>query len=256
MHHWDPVTPQRDITDTPKHYSSGLFVSEDNNGEAFAVQSSITFNRPNDITNELPGNDMDGLSRARTIKAIIKNNVAILKPQDAAAKRLPESDPEDQIIKDLRDNQTMPWGEIADFLNQERRNRDEAATFTASSVYSRYVCTAPRIATSVGEIGFDPRDYRHLRNPNQYTSIEGTGMTSKAGKKRVKNYENAKELEVNMRKKIEATAELETSEKTEQLMQAVAKVERNFWQLVADEMERATTRYYPSKALADRYHAI
>jgi hypothetical protein len=199
---------------------------------------------------------MDGLSRARAIKATIENNIAVLKPQDDSAKRLPESDPEDQIIKDLRDNQTMSWGEIANFLNQERRSRGEAATFTPSAVYSRFVRTSPRIATSVSEIGFDPRDYRHLRNPNQYTSTEGTGMTSKAGKKRVKNYDNAKELEANMRKKVDASAELETAEKTEQLMQAVAKVERNFWQLVADEMERATTKYYPVNALASRYHAI
>lgn len=50
--------------------------------------------------------------------------------------------------------------------------------------------------------------------------------------------------------------DLETAEKTDQLMDAVAKVERNFWTLVADEMERATTKLYPAARLADRYHEI
>jgi hypothetical protein len=39
-------------------------------------------------------------------------------------------------------------------------------------------------------------------------------------------------------------------------MEAVAKVERNFWVFVADEMERSTTKLYPPQALAGRYHSI
>jgi hypothetical protein len=39
-------------------------------------------------------------------------------------------------------------------------------------------------------------------------------------------------------------------------MEAVAKIERNFWKLVADEMERATTKLYDPNTLASRYHAI
>jgi hypothetical protein len=39
-------------------------------------------------------------------------------------------------------------------------------------------------------------------------------------------------------------------------MEAVAKVERNFWKIVADEMERATTKLYEPDELASRYHAI
>jgi hypothetical protein len=98
----------------------------------------------------------------------------------------------------------------------------------------------------------------HLRHPNQYTAGEGTGIISKAGKKRVKNYDNAKELEANVRKQVseDGQEDLKTSEKTELLMEAVAKVERNFWVLVADEMERSTTKLYPPQALASRYHSI
>jgi hypothetical protein len=203
---------------------------------------------------------MDRFKHARDIKAEIENNISVLKPpQIQKSTRLEfAKDPENVLIKTLREEQKMGWKDIANFLNQERRNRDEVADFTPSAVYSRFIMSATQIATSIGEIGFDPKDYAHLRNPNQYNNGEGTGMVSKAGKKRVKNFDNAKELEANVRKLIkeEEKVELETLEKTEQLMEAVAKVERNFWILVADEMERSTTRMYPPSALADRYHSI
>jgi hypothetical protein len=133
---------------------------------------------------------MDGLKRARSIKAEVSNNISVLVPQEqkTSTRRNVEEDPEDTIIKTLRQEQDLPWNEIANYLNQERRNKGEAANFTDAAVYSRYVRNAPRIATAVGEIGFDPKDYMHLRHPNQYTNTEGTGTISKAGKKRVKNY--------------------------------------------------------------------
>jgi hypothetical protein len=202
---------------------------------------------------------MDRHKRALAIKTEIENNISVLKPleKQTSVRRQAAEDPENRLIKTLREGQNMGWNDIANFLNQERRNRGEPANFTATTIYSRFVMNAPRIATSVGEIGFDSKDYVHLRHPNQYTNGEGTGTISKAGKKRIKNYDNAKELEANVRKHIkeEEQAELETSEKTEQLMEAVAKVERNFWILVADEMERSTTKLYLPSALASRYHA-
>jgi hypothetical protein len=201
---------------------------------------------------------MDGLKRARAIKAEIKNNIAVLQsPGKDASTRHVEDDPENQLIKELREEQSMSWAEIANHLNEERRASGEPATFTESACYSRFVRNAPRIAVAVGEIGFDTKDYMHLRHPDKYVT-GGTGTISKAGKKRVKNFDDAKELAENIREVVKSDSyeELETAEKTEQLMQAVAKVERNFWVLVADEMERATTKMYPPHALASRYHAI
>jgi ribosomal protein L18E len=259
---WAPINPPETST-TPsfrtQHDSPDLFVSE-NEEETLCLQGQTIRNRPDHVpTRPSYMAEMDGLKRARAIKAEIENNISVLKPQDKNnGNKHVEDDPENQLIKTLRQEQSMSWNDIANYLNQERRNRGEAASFTDAAVYSRFVRNAPRIAAAVGEVGFDPKDYMHLRNPNQHTSGEGTGMISKAGKKRVKNYDNAKELEANMRKqiKVDENSELETAEKTEQLMQAVAKVERNFWKFVADEMERSTTKLYPVNALASRYHAI
>jgi hypothetical protein len=204
---------------------------------------------------------MDGHKRARAIKSEIENNISVLMSQDkkTSTRRNDKEDPENIIIKTLRQEQKLTWNEIANYLNQERLNKGEAATFTDAAIYSRFVRNAPRIATSVGEIGFDPRDYMHLRHPNQYTQAEGTGGISKAGKKRVKNYDNATELKANIRQLVATEVRdngLEDAEKTEQLMEAVAKCERNFWKYVADEMERATTKMYDPEVLASRYHAI
>jgi hypothetical protein len=226
-------------------------------GPALVLYGKTTLNRS--INNIRPHTDvMDGLKRARSIKAEVSNNISVLKPQDqkTSTRRNPEEDPENIIIKTLRQEQKLPWSEIANYLNQERRNKGEVADFTDAAVYSRFVRNAPRIATPVGEIGFDPRDYMHLRHPNQYTQAEGTGTISKAGKKRVKNYDNATELRANVRQASEDNDDLQTAEKTDQLMEAVAKVERNFWKIVADEMERATTKLYKPDELSRRYHSI
>ncbi|KAH7084493.1 hypothetical protein FB567DRAFT_83685 [Paraphoma chrysanthemicola] len=237
-------------------HSGGLFVPEDE--ATLVIKGKTELKNPDNTLRRLPY--MDALVRARAMKVDVENNIAVLKPLDQqnTTKCRPEDDHENQLIKKLRSEEQMSWAEIANVLNQERRNRGEAANFTASAAYSRYVCNVPRVATTVGEIGFDVKDYMHLRNPSQYTEGEGTGSTSKAGKKRVKNYDNAKELEANVRKQISEVehAELETAEKTEMLMNAVAKVERNFWVLVADEMERSTTKLYPPQVLASRYHSI
>jgi hypothetical protein len=201
---------------------------------------------------------MDGLKRARSLKGEVSNNISVLMPEDQKTdtRRNVEEDPESIIIKTLRQDQNLSWNEIANYLNQGRRNKGEAANFTDAAVYSRYVRNAPRIATPIGEIGFDPKDYMHLRHPNQYTQTEGTGTISKAGKKRVKNYDNATELRANVRQAGDDGNDLQTPEKTEQLVEAVAKVERNFWKFVADEMERATTKLYDPEELANRFHSI
>jgi hypothetical protein len=238
--------------------SPRLFVSEDENEGLRLIKRKTEPNHSHRILRKTSA--MDGLKRARAIKTNIENNISVLMPVEKQTniRRQVSDDPVNQLIKELRKEQKMGWDEIASYLNQERRNCGEAASFTAAAVYSRFVMNAPRIATSIGEIGFNPKDYMHLRHPNQYTNSEGTGTISKAGKKRIKNYDNAKELEANVRKQIKVggKAELETLEKTEQLMEAVAKVERNFWILVADEMERSTTKLYPPSALAIRYHAV
>jgi hypothetical protein len=204
---------------------------------------------------------MNGLNRAQAIKAEIKNNISILMPQHdkTSTRRNVEEDSENVVIKTLRQEQKLAWSEIASYLNQERFNKGEAATFTDAAVYSRFVRNAPRIAISVSEVGFDPKDYMHLRHPNQYTQAQGTGAISKAGKKRVKNYDNATELKANVRQMVRTEVHensLETAEMTGQLMDAVAKCERNFWKYVADELERATTKMYDADQLASRYHAI
>lgn len=199
---------------------------------------------------------MEAMKCARDIKAEIEKNIAVLHPRDKAISKPKDNglDPEDALINSLRNDQKLGWAEIAERLNNERRERDEAATFTSTSVYSRFVRLSAATPIPIGEMGFHPKDYVHLRQ----AMLSANGSHTSKGKKRVRNYNDPKELEVNMRKPVSEKEhdELETTERSEQLMQAVAKVERNFWVFVANEMERSTTRLYSPDALADRYHAI
>jgi hypothetical protein len=268
-----PTPPAANNRASPRNRNSStsLFVGENEDdddeilvnapAEPLIVKGSTALTYPSHVLHRLSLNNMDdGLTRARAIKAQIENNIPVLQAPDkiTLARPTTDDDKENQEIKTLRADQNKGWAEIASYLNIDRLNRGEAANLTAQAVYSRYVRSSPKVPIPVNELGFDPKDYQHLRHPNQYSTLEGTGMISKAGKKRVKNYDNAKELESNMRKTVaeDEYGDLETAEKTEQLMEAVAKVERNFWTLVADELERATTKLYPAGRLADRYHAI
>ena len=244
-----------------------LFVSDNENANSLFItdhkQPPVTLQDKTTVARALPqynADTMESLKRARDLKASIENNIAILQPQAARILTRPsiEEDPENALILTLRQEHSLPWGEIATQLNNARRERGEPATFTDTMVYSRFLMSSTRVATAAGEIGFHPKDYQYLRNPTMFSSAQGGEVRSKAGRKRVKNFNEAVELKDNLRQTVgaEAHKELQSVQKTEQLMQAVAKVERNFWVLVADEMERDSTRRYEPDALADRYHAI
>lgn len=248
------VSPTPGI-DSPSYSarSPNLFVSE--NEATFVVRGETTLSKPENVLNTFD-NDMEAMKRARDIKAEIEINIAVLYPRDKTVSKRndTELDPEDQLIKNLRNEEKLGWAAITERLNNERSERGEVANFTSTSVYSRFVRLSAAVVIPMNEMGFHPKDYAHLRQ----AIMSSTGGQISKGKKRVKNYDNPKELDVNMRKPLSKKdeEELEMPERSEQLMQAVAKVERSFWVLVADELERSTTRLYSPTALADRYHAI
>jgi len=210
--------------------------------------------------------------RARALKATISACLTILHPLAEQSKTLqpPSSDRELQLIKKLRSEKGMKWADIAAQLNRAREEAGEAPIHTASSTYSRFVVAAPTTATPVAEIGFNTKDYMHLRNPHQYyvapasaaaaaASRKGkTQPISRLGKKRVRNYDNATELKSNVRQRatLEQVEELRGPVRTQMLVEALAKVERNFWKLVADEMERTGTTLYEEEELAKRWHEL
>ncbi|KNG49973.1 hypothetical protein DDE82_005198 [Stemphylium lycopersici] len=230
---------------------------------SLAVKGSTILDRP---SNKLPNAStiMDRLTRARAMKSKIPSNITTrVPPATNPNTPLPfaaAEDAENSLIKTLRQDQNLEWSEIADQVNAQRLAKNEPATFTPNTAYSRYVRSAQVLPKPLAEIGFDAKDYVHLRHPH-LTASDNMANTSnnKAGKKRIKDYNNATELKGNMRQFVGADVvrgELASAETTEMLVQAVAKVERNFWKVVADEMERAGTRFYEAEELARRYHEI
>lgn len=238
----------------------------------------------------------DIFARARELKESALHNVAILQPAPVSSSepQAPTTE-EDTLITTLRAEGKL-WGDIATRLNEKRISDQKPASWTEAAVYSRFILHASSAATPAREIGFEPRDYAHLKNAGS-----GRDGTSKAGKKRVKDFQNATELSANIRKPLvlagsdEVQYGAKSSEKgkgkakgktkanvkvkgkkdeerrkgeseeevvqmdermVEALMRAVAKVERNFWVIVADEVEREAGKYIAPKQLEQAFHKV
>lgn len=236
----------------------------------------------------------DTLKRARELKASALQNISVLQPGLAtslSARATPHTF-EDTLIKTLR-AEGKPWADITACLNERRVRNQEAPTWTEDAVYSRFILNASVTAAPAKEVGFEPRDYAFLRSAGN-----GRDGSSKAGKKRVKDFHNATELSANVRKPVKLQGEGdddasgqphdakgktknkarskskgkgkdEERRKGEQeeivkmdegvaeiLMMAVAKVERNFWVFVADEVERESGKYIEPKKLEKVFHGI
>lgn len=236
---------------------------------------------------------IDTFKRARELKASALQNVSILQPAPRPTDEHPATtSTEDKLIASLR-AKGKQWGDITAHLNELRVSNNENPSWTEAAVYSRFILNASATATPVREIGFEPCDYAHLRNAGS-----GREGTSKAGKKRVKDFQNATELSANIRKpaviagaddnsleeerdvkakgkgkgkdkskskgKDEDRRKGESGEEivkmdegmVEVLMRAVAKVERNFWVFVADEVEREGGKYIEPKELEKVFHEV
>jgi predicted RNase H-like nuclease (RuvC/YqgF family) len=196
---------------------------------------------------------MEGHDRTRELKQKILDDCAILHPRHecANAEERREEYPETSLIRQLREKGTK-WEIIANILNQMRDKNDMTEAWTPTQVYSRFMSSTTATASTAKEIGFDTKDYVYLHDP-------GDAERSQAGRKRVRNCANATELAANVRSPGEVNEqreELQTSEMTTQLVAAVAVVDRNFWTLVADELERRTARYYAPEELALRFHKV
>jgi hypothetical protein len=196
---------------------------------------------------------MEGYDRARELKQRITDDCAILHPRHecTSAEERRKEDPEISLIKQLREKGTK-WTKIANILNQMHDENDLTETWTPNRAYSHFMSSTTPTASTAKGIGFDTKDYGYLQDIDD-------AERSQAGRKRVKNCANATELAANVRSPGEVgeqREELQTSEMTKQLMGAVAVVDRNFWALVADELERKTARYYAPEELARRFHEV
>ncbi|KAF9693351.1 hypothetical protein EKO04_008678 [Ascochyta lentis] len=231
---------------------------------------------------------IDTFKRARELKTLALQNVSVL--HSGSSNSLVEHSAtlpsEDTLIRTLH-AEGGTWAEVAAHLNERRMSNNEVPSWTEVAVYSRFILSSSAPATPAREIGFEPRDYAHLRNAGS-----GREGTSKAGKKRVKDFQNATELSANIRTpvKLEGEDNAEVQEVTakgkskakskgkgkdeqrrtgeeeetvkmdeglaEVLMRAVAKVERNFWVFVADEVEREGGKYIEPRHLQKVFHDI
>ncbi|KAF2010370.1 hypothetical protein BU24DRAFT_413966 [Aaosphaeria arxii CBS 175.79] len=217
------------------------------------------------------------LAHARALKAHLSTNTPLqhlsAHPSPPSSRRKVEDDPENIIIKDLRQNHHMSWGGIANYLNARRLERGEPQSMTQPAVYSRFVRNAPKIAMAGGEGGFDVKDYMHLRHASEYPVRAGGGRKRKRKAGEGEEGDGGEDGDVDgeggekwqghgfravrVMSKLDADSrELETAVGTGHLVDAVAVVQRGFWGYVADELERSTGKFYDPKAIESRWKEI
>ncbi|KAF1949025.1 hypothetical protein CC80DRAFT_485141 [Byssothecium circinans] len=216
--------------------------------------------------------NLDKLKACRTRKAK-HGNTAIpnlqLKPHSTRRKHV-EDDPDNQLIHHMRVQYHKSWGTITKALNGKCLKAGEAERWTEAAVYGRFVRNGERIAGALGEIGFNPRDYMHLkgelqRAPEAFShnvsggKATGSGLTlgSGAGRLRVRNegdMEDRANWHVAMKGNVRE--ELNTVEMSEEVVKAVEITAGHFWTEVADQLHRQTGRLYEPRAVESRYRAI
>ncbi|KAK7184494.1 hypothetical protein PSPO01_09528 [Paraphaeosphaeria sporulosa] len=216
---------------------------------------------------------LDGLKRACEIKnQITGKTLHILAPKPMRVSTCAvEMDPDNQAIKEMRQEHSMTWEAIVVELNKKRLERGEPQTWTPAAVYSRFVRSAPRIVAAKGEYGFRAQDYMHLRNPQDHPAAQLPGAINNpsgyqfgagGGRKRVRDEDHAaKDLADNLRQPVSETLSeqmeiLKKADMTELMMEAVATAEQDFWGTVANALEKKTGKLFVAKVLESRFHEI
>lgn len=115
-----------------------------------------------------------------------------------------------------------------------------------------------------------PKDM-HLRYPQNHPAAMLPGAINNpsgyqygagGGRKRVRDEEHAaKDLADNIRQPVsdsltEQTDMLRQAAMTEHMMEAVATAKKDFWNVVANELEKTTGKLFDKKVLESRFHEI
>ena len=84
-----------------------------------------------------------------------------------ARRCMPENDPENHLIKDLRSKNHCSWARISELMNERRIGEGKEPSFTEAAVYGRFVRNAPRIAKMEGNTTWDNSDWMYLKKEDQ-----------------------------------------------------------------------------------------
>ncbi|KAJ9656937.1 hypothetical protein H2201_008376 [Coniosporium apollinis] len=158
------------------------------------------------------------LAREGLISAASKNGVY-------TRKQLPEHDPENWKIKEMRQHDHMSWAEIARALNEARIASGKTPSMTEAAVYGRFVRNGPRIAIAQGEVDFNPSDFMHLKPAKEAQPVVPPMVTFPA-------------------------------QHDEYLVQAYREVQEELWANVARRLERKSGHKYSAEACALRFSQL
>lgn len=266
MQHEDPTDCFRARWQHQHVFAAGSLANEFNTTRLLTSDDTSVGTNNNSSPFKIPALPAHNEASASNGPILAYSTMLQASPTSAATKK--HQDPEVALIKTLRNKHSKPWAEITTSPNNACLKRSEPLIWTSTSFYSAYVLATPLTAAPTAEMGLTPKDYMHLHYPNEAgdpasiihsgsaNPLGSTGGVSKVAKKRVKDWSNIKELESNVRKTVgkeEEKDELKMFETGMLLCEAKERVERNFWVLVGDEMERRRARSYSAEGLERRW---
>lgn len=172
--------------------------------------------------------------------------------------RRAEDDPINVMIKDLRCRAKLPWDKISQKLDEYLiENGDEPQELSVASVYSRFKRNAGRVAKAQNELDFDHKDWIHLRHPHHYPNTDEYVTVGREPELRNGGVPALLRRNIRMTSRTQQDIdELKSAELSAALVQAVDRINDNFYKFVADDMERTTGKLYTLHALEQRHKEI
>lgn len=167
-----------------------------------------------------------------------------------AGRTPPEDDRENQLIKSLRANHNLNWGEIAQRLNQARLAQGKPASFTEAAVYGRFKRNAPLIARAEGDYDFNVNDYmqKHVRRP----SGSGVGLATNSGHNYRAGPSDAQEDDYDS-----ASGEMQFTGDDDTLLQDVyEEMVQGIWNMVSQRLRILTNKHFDPTACAERFEFL
>lgn len=87
-------------------------------------------------------------------------------------KQVPENNPDNRRVMDLRTVERLEWPEIVAKMNEEAVNNGKEGGFTEAAVYGRFKRNAHRIARLRGDPNFDYQDWMYMRKKKHGARLE------------------------------------------------------------------------------------
>ncbi|KAF2742111.1 hypothetical protein M011DRAFT_481989 [Sporormia fimetaria CBS 119925] len=253
------LTAGRELTPSSSSSNSSAPANKKPRGVTPSLHRTRGVSKPESVTMSKPKRRTAPKPNALQPRPTVRRDSTSSAPVTPVPNKRPrvEDNPLNYLVKTLRQHQGMSWDQICAIVNDQRPPGSDI--FTPAAAYSRFVRNAPILARASGEVGFDPKDYMHLRHPHHYPTAGFLGNADSRLTQHMKRNPHGlpKEMRGNVRSnKVDDESELESEVRQGMLKQAFQIAADNFWTVVADHMEKASGVLFTPEVLQRKYTEI